>query len=786
MPKIQLLDQNTINKIAAGEVVERPAAVVKELIENAIDAGANAVTCEIKEGGISFIRITDNGCGIDKDDIDTAFLRHATSKIRTVEDLLSVSSLGFRGEALASIASVAQVELVTKTAKDMTGVRYVIEGGVKKSCEDIGCPNGTTFIVRNLFFNTPARRKFLKSATTEAGYINDLMMRLSVSHPDVSFKFIVNNQIKLHTSGNNNLKDILYSIYGREIASSLLEVQAETSDIKIHGFVGKPLISRGNRTYENFYINGRYIKSGIICKAIEEAYKPYMMQHKYPFTALHYEIDSDLIDVNVHPTKLEIRFRNGESIFRVTHEAVAEALSTKDMIPEVHLNEKKLEKVKIEEAPEPFEQRRLQKENSPFLMKRPDNSSRNLQSNDIKDVKYGNPYSNTSAEVKEEVKETEIGKLQDVVQHAYEYGQLRREDRGEVLAGEQDSSGDNPSQQPQDTLSIFEQLRRKREELLKNTRAETEIPEPSEVQDVNGVQGLGKVQEVDGVQGLDEVQGAGDVQGLDGAQGASEEQGFSRVQAASGVQDSSAIQDGTQIGTDSPIGMVKEEPVYAGGTQMNLFQAATTLTESGEEEISAPFLSTEARKHHRIIGQLFATYWIVEYDAKMFIIDQHAAHEKVLYEKTMKKVHDKVQMAQMIHPPIVISFSMREEEVYLKHQDVFERLGFEIENFGGQEYSIRAVPSDMLSIADATLFLDMIDQLVENNYERDSELVLEKVASMSCKAAIKGNQKISYQEASNLIDQLLELENPYHCPHGRPVIISMSKYEIEKKFKRII
>lgn len=762
MAKIQLLDQNTINKIAAGEVVERPAAVVKELIENAIDAGANAVTCEIKEGGISFIRITDNGSGIEKDEIDTAFLRHATSKIRTVEDLLSVSSLGFRGEALASIASVAQVELVTKTAKDMTGVRYVIEGGVKKSCEDIGCPNGTTFIVRNLFYNTPARRKFLKSATTEAGYINDLMMRLSVSHPDVSFKFIVNNQIKLHTSGNNNLKDILYSIYGREIASSLLEVQAETADIKIHGFIGKPLISRGNRTYENFYINGRYIKSGIICKAIEEAFKPYIMQHKYPFTALHYEIDSDLIDVNVHPTKLEIRFRNAENIFRVTQEAVAEALSTKDMIPEVLLEQKKQEKVKIEEAPEPFEQRRIQKETSPFLMKRPGTSMRNSGNYDIKHEKYGNPYSNATSEVKEEVKKTEIGKLQDVVQHAYEYGQLKADTSETLTKGAQEDSDVLTSDQPKDTLSIFEQLRRKREELLKNTKTEEAIQVPGGSQELTGVH-----------------------ESVTGQESSSLD--TSTMKENNPEEVSIGINKSEAPSLEEPsLGLVKEEPVYSGGTQMNLFQDAIALSDAGENETSAPFLSPEARKHHRIIGQLFATYWIVEYDSKMFIIDQHAAHEKVLYEKTMNKVREKVPMSQMIHPPIVISFSMREEEVYLKHKEVFERLGFEIENFGGQEYSIRAVPSDMLNIADETLFLNIIDQLVENNYERDSDLVLEKVASMSCKAAIKGNQKISYQEASDLIDQLLELENPYHCPHGRPVIISMSKYEIEKKFKRII
>lgn len=730
MSKIQLLDQNTINKIAAGEVVERPAAVVKELIENAIDAGANAVTCEIKEGGISFIRITDNGCGIDKEEIETAFLRHATSKIRTVEDLLSVSSLGFRGEALASIASVAQVELVTKTAKDMTGTRFVIEGGVKKGLDDIGCPNGTTFIVRNLFYNTPARRKFLKSPTTEASYVNDLMMRLSVSHPDVSFKFIVNNQIKLHTSGNNNLRDILYSIYGREIASCLLEVKAEISGVKIHGYVGKPIISRGNRTYENFYINGRYIKSSIICKAIEESFKPYVMQHKYPFTALHYEIASDLIDVNVHPTKLEVRFRNSEQIFRVTQEAISEALSTKDMIPEVSIDDTKEQVEKIKEAPEPFESRRLTRENSPFLLKphqKNENSTSRIQNN-------GNPLNNKE---NEKICDTEIGKFQQVVNHAYELGQEK--------AKLQTESEKNNEAKQDETISIFEQLRKKREALLQEEQRKQEERSNEENEQKVDEQEINKTS----------------------------------VQPNAWQERNSP---GTTISKTGEV--VKEEPIYTSGKQINLFQPAKQ--DSDTDGYQAPFISEEARKKHHIIGQLFATYWIVEYEDKMFIIDQHAAHEKVLYEKTMKKIHEKEAMSQMIHPPIVLSLTMREEEVFLQHKEVFVKLGFEIENFGGKEYSIRAVPSDMLDIADETLLMDIIDQLVEDNYEKDSDLILEKVASMSCKAAIKGNHKMAVMEAEHLIDELLELENPFHCPHGRPVIISMSKYEIEKKFKRII
>lgn len=629
---IVLLDENTINKIAAGEVVERPAAVVKELVENAIDAGASAVTVEIKEGGLSFIRITDNGCGISREEIRLAFERHSTSKIRSAEDLIHISSLGFRGEALASIAAVAQVELVTKTKASLTGCRYLIDGGQEKALEEIGCPDGTTFLVRNIFFNTPARRKFLKSAITEAGYVNDLVERLAISHPEVSFKFINNNQIKLQTSGNSNRKEIIYHVYGRDIAGQLLEIDREKNGLKLSGYIGKPVVSRGNRNYMNYFINGRYIKSAIINKAIEEAYKPYTMTHRYPFTSVVLTIDPARIDVNVHPTKMEIRISNQEEVFQFVYDTVSEALAKRELIPEVEIGTPKKEKKMAAEpektAPEPFEVKRRQETEIP-----------------VKPV---------SVPVSRPLPLPDMPKPQQELQAQF---------------------------QPVERM------------------------QPSEV---------------------------------------------------------------------------REEPVIPAVQQQK------ELVFQQEELFETGLLSKEAVKEHHIIGQLFRTYWLIEYQDKLFLIDQHAAHEKVLYERTMKALKDKEMLSQMVEPPIIISLTMREEEALKAHQEMLSRLGFEIEHFGGKEYSVRAVPGDLYGIAARELLLELIDSLVEEEGKRNPDLILEKVASMSCKAAVKGNQRLSEAEARTLIDELMTLENPYNCPHGRPVIISMTKQEIEKKFKRIV
>ena len=640
MPQIKLLDQQTIDKIAAGEVVERPSSVVKELVENAIDAKATAITVEIKEGGVSFIRITDNGCGIEKDQIPLAFLRHSTSKIKHIEDLFHISSLGFRGEALSSIAAVAQVELITKTYGDLTGIRYVIEGSKEIASEEVGAPEGTTFLVKNLFFNTPVRRKFLKSAQTEGGYIADLMERMALSHPEVSFKFINNGQTKLHTSGNGNKKDLVYHVYGRDITSSLIQIDEKTELFEVTGFIGKPNVSRGNRNYENYFINGRYIKSALLSKAIEEGYKGFMMQHQYPFCVLYIQINSELIDVNVHPTKMELRFTQNETIYNSLYQIVRNALTHREFIPQVPVTEEKKQRDTVPEvktAPEPFEVRRLNDVrkaislDSPYERKYPDHLRENTN--------YQNtPFQNTSVSANR----------------------------------------------------IFEKLAKDKEVFAKTKQSVMAAP--------------------------------------------------------------------------------KE-------TQKTVYE---------QQQLDTAFLTADARKQHKIIGQLFDTYWLVEYEDKLFIIDQHAAHEKVLYEKTMEKLKEKSFTSQAVSPPIILTLNNEETEMLEKYKKELNSFGYEIEPFGGKEYAITAIPAEFSDVDMKSMFIEMLDDFANIGGAQAPVMLMEKVASMSCKAAVNGHDRLSTQEASHLIDTLLTLENPYQCPHGRPTIIAMSKFEIEKKFKRIV
>ncbi len=686
---ITLLDQNTINKIAAGEVIERPSAVVKELVENAIDAGANGITIEIKEGGVSFIRITDNGIGIAPSELQIAFKRHSTSKIKSVEDLMTVKSLGFRGEALSSIAAVSQVELVTKTAGALTGSRYLMEGGEEKGIEEIGCPEGTTFIVRNLFFNTPARRKFLKSAMTEASYVGDLVERIAISHPNIAFKFINNNQVKLQTSGNNNLKDIIYHVYGREIAGQTLSIEKVNETIKVSGYIGKPVISRGNRNYMNYFINGRYIKSNIINRAIEEAYKPYTMLHRYPFTVLSFEMDSSLIDVNVHPTKMEVRFSNQEEVFHMTYEALVNGLKKKEMIPAVTFDEPK-KNTKILQTNLSLDRENLKKTN--------------LENLNTSHEKYNVEHANWK------LPNLEPSKLMKPVFEESVFIGKTTIKNAEPVSKPMIEKGPEPFER--NRIEVEKQA----EEKLANKIHEKEIQ---------------------------------------------------------------AIKQESTKKNECVIDIVRDAVVYHTGAQLDLFSDAAETNEQ-------IFLSKENVKEHRIIGQLFSTYWLIEFEDKLFLIDQHAAHEKVLFERTMKTIKHHEFASQMLNPPVILTLNMREEEVLTKNMNVFNQLGFEIEPFGGREYSVRAVPSSLLNIAQKELLIEMIDDLVSEDGKLQSDLLLEKVASLSCKAAVKGNMRLSQLEAHELIDELMTLENPYHCPHGRPTIVSMSKYEIEKKFKRII
>ena len=703
MANITVLDQSTINKIAAGEVIERPASVVKELLENAVDAHATAVTVEIKDGGCSMIRVTDNGWGIPKEEIPLAFLRHATSKIKTVEDLFTISSLGFRGEALASIAAVAQVELITKTGDSLTGSRYQIEGGVEKGLEEIGAPDGTTIIARNLFYNTPARKKFLKTPMTEGAHVAALVEKIALSHPDISIRFIQNNQSKLYTSGNHNLKDLIYTVFGREIAGNLLPVEINEDWITVTGFTGKPVIARSNRNYENYFINGRYIKSSIISKAIEEAYKPYMMQHKYPFTMLHFHIEPDTLDVNVHPTKMELRFADGEKVYHAVLRAVSNALAHKELIPQVSLEAKQEKEArqlaeKLAPRPEPFEVRRRE------------NLSQKISGSPVQ-VQHGGPSSGA----------------------------------GSVYA---QSAPPRPSFVNE---LMPDWLKERRKEQEKRSVSPAAVNPHQTENTVSAGKDIGAGGPASGQTAPSQTDSSQTVPSHPepGMTGNSDTTGTASAHAAAGTAGCTA------------------EP-----EQLDLFDGK--------------LLDPKARLKHKLIGQLFDTYWMVEYNEQLFIIDQHAAHEKVLYENTIKSLKTRQYDMQMVDPPIILTLNMNEELLLEKYMDYFTGIGFEIEPFGGREYAVRGVPANLFSIAKKELLTEMIDGLSEDMSVHNPDIIYEKVASMSCKAAVKGPHTMSFQEANVLIDQLLDLENPSACPHGRPTIISMSKYELEKKFKRIV
>lgn len=714
MKTISVLDKNTIDKIAAGEVIERPSSIVKELVENAIDAGSNAVTVEIKDGGTTLVRITDNGEGIAPSEVKKAFMRHATSKITKAEDLFGITSLGFRGEALSSIAAVCQVELITKTAGELTGVRYVIEGGEEKTPEpeEIGAPEGTTFKVRNVFYNTPVRRKFLKSPQTEAGYINDLMERLALSHPEVSFKFINNNQNRLHTSGNSNLKDIIYGIYGREITANLVEVHGEAPFGTLTGYIGKPIISRGNRNYENYFINGRYIRSSIISKAIEDAYKNFMMQHKYPFTVLHFQLDGDLLDVNVHPTKMELRFSDQEGMYRLVYETVRNALVGREMIPDVHVGK---------EAPAPKEPPKKESFPEPFEVKRREAMMQEKRAEAKKTAAtiYATPGTNA----------TKTEAAASIVRERPNYSSSREEG------------------------GFAKSLYEVPENLLKPT--ERKVDEQAEMEKWTS----------EGKNPALKLQARPATNDTTAASSAAMETPTSAKPAEAELPPESPIPPA--VPSESEPATSVQSP-----KQMDLF----------EEKL----LSKEHIKEHRIIGQLFETYWLVEFHEKLYIIDQHAAHEKVLFERTMKSLKDKEYTAQQISPPLIVSLSIKEQELLNKYMKNFETIGFEIEPFGGDEFSIRAIPGNLFGLAERDVFLEMLDSLDKDTGRVSEDLINEKIASMSCKAAVKGNHRLSEKEAEALIDELLTLDNPYNCPHGRPTIIAMSKYELEKKFKRIV
>ena len=727
MSRIHVLDSITVDKIAAGEVIERPASIVKELVENAIDAGADNVTVEIKDGGISLIRVSDNGSGIQRDDVRNAFLRHSTSKIRTAEDLDSISSLGFRGEALSSIAAVTKTELVTKTKEDTFGTRYVIEGGQEVSLEDTGAPDGTTFLIRQLFYNVPARRKFLRTATTEASHIQDLLMHLALSHPDTAIKFISGGQEKLRTSGNGRLKDVIYSIYGREVASNLIDIDYEQGSVHVKGFLGKPVITRSNRNFENFFVNGRYIKSSMLSKSVEEGYADFLMQHKFPFTVLHFLIDGNNIDVNVHPTKMELRFSNQKEVYNTVYEAVHRTLLEPELI-------------QVVDVPDPVKSKEEKEEyKSPFLLKQ--SSGNNMGAR---------PVTRTAA--------IENGSMQNDV---------KLTDESSVLKPK-------PSYPPVMDKDYF--MQKMKERVMTAYEEEKEKVKLQNEQKTNEKLETGRIENI----GSDAVKTDNIAGNL--------------------IKESNAYNENNNVAkTFEENTLAENMPSFLNNSNTLSKQEENAVSHSDLNEIKSTdkphqmdlfeekFLKREIKAEYKLIGQVFDTYWLVEFKDNLYIIDQHAAHERVLYERTMKSLKTREFTTQYVSPPIILSLSMKESDLLKQNIDEFASIGFEIEPFGGDEYAVRGVPGNLFGIAKKELLLEMIDSLEDGiKSNMAPELIHEKVASMSCKAAVKGNNRLSAMEVDTLIGELLTLENPYHCPHGRPTIIAMTKRELEKKFKRIV
>ena len=692
---IKVLDQATINKIAAGEVVERPSSVVKELVENAIDAGATAVTVEIKDGGLSFIRITDNGAGIEKAEVPTAFIRHATSKIMTIEDLLSVSSLGFRGEALASIAAVAQVELITKTAHALTGLRYEIHGSKEIASEEIGAPTGTTIIVRNLFYNVPARKKFLKTPMTEGGYITDLITRLALSRPDISFKYIINGNNKITTSGNGKLQDVIYHIYGKDVSSNLLPIKRQVDEFKVEGYIGKAFVSKGNRSFEHYFINERSIRNVVVTKAIEEAYKSFVMIHKFPFTALHFTLDSTKLDVNVHPAKMESKYADGERLFQFVKDSVRQALLQEEMIPDVSLRSAKEEKAIV------IEQQRQLNANVPEPFEKKARAIRYQQESARKDVADNRKTAVTT------VPESLTAPQPVTAPESVTIPQ--------PVTAPESVTVSQPVAVPE-SVTISQPV------IVPETTVKSASPKPTAIQEI----------------------------------------------------------DRKQPENVSPM----EEHLEAAAPEIS----SKPETLSKPEQLSMPleqFISEEARKSHRLIGQVFKTYWIVEYDSKMYIMDQHAAHEKVMFERLMRQMSEKNVISQQLLPPKVVHLDSAEHALVISHMDLFEQTGFDLEDFGDDSIVIRAMPDDIMGVDPQSLFDALLNALSTDTGRLQIDFFVEKLSGMACKAAIKGNTEISFQEADALIDELLTLDNPYNCPHGRPTMISLTKTELERKFKRI-
>ena len=764
--RIEVLDKATVDQIAAGEVVERPSSVVKELVENSIDAGSSAVTVEITDGGKKLIRVTDNGAGIEKSQVEMAFRSHATSKIRNAGDLERIMSLGFRGEALSSIAAVARVELITRTPSAMSGIRFCIEGGEEKEKEETGAPVGSTFLVRDLFYNTPARSKFLKSDTTEASYIASLMEELSLSHPEISFKYIQNRQVKLHTSGNGDLKETVYAVYGRDIAKNLLELSYENDFMHIEGYLGKPQIGRGNRNFENFFINGRFVRDRILSKAVEDGYKGYLMQHKFPFVSLHIRMEGNDLDVNVHPSKMEVRFARGVEVYDALFQAVRDVLLGKDLIPDGMAEQRRSEAQKDRKPasayPEPFEEKRRI-----ALLKEESALEREPFSPEEEKLFRGSLKGQTENAGQREAQQTS-GQPDSTVQ----VGTQKASDRpGSTVQADKQKATD------QSVLTPGAELKQEfghpgLEAYQHNANSSGDLKPAEQAADWRTSSALGS-------QHQDTKTAGESISIVQESLQNSSEQAAPLTQAVKEFP-SSAYAQSESVESAQPV-----EPEEA-PQRVEPEEAPQRVEPVQQTLFGEKLLSPEARKRHRLIGQIFDTYWLLEYDDSLYIMDQHAAHERVYYERFMKHMREKEVFSQNLNPPLLVSLTLQEEEILRTNLPLFTQYGFSISHFGGRDYAISEVPIELYSMSAEELFRELLDQSGLKNSETEPEVFARKLATMACKAAVKGNQRLSPLEADALIDELLSLENPYHCPHGRPTIIRMSRTEIEKKFRRIL
>ena len=697
--KIHVLGTDTVNQIAAGEVIERPSSMVKELVENALDAHATQITVEIRGGGIEYLRVSDNGDGIGEDDIVNAFLPHATSKIRSLSDLDSILSFGFRGEALSSIAAVSDVELITKTKEDFFAHRIQIHGGEMGEVEEVAGVDGSSFIIRNLFFNVPARKKFLYSESTESNRVEDMVEKLALANHRVSFHFIRDGKTRFQSIGSPRIEDVVYSIYGKEQSKESLPLEGAyypskitgMPTVHIRGILGRPSITRANRQYELFFVNGRFVHDGLLSRALEDAYKPFLMQHKFPFAILFLDLTPNLVDVNVHPQKLEVRFQNRDSIYQAVFNSVNKTLSEANLIDENPLSVfLKEEKKKAEFQSELLLRKESEERAQGLTMDRVQGLAKDRVSEVPKDIRPGTPEVTAQ---KETIVEFE---------------------RNAFAPPETDFRLTERKQEDEGTGKPVQSIRYEEFDLTKSLNSIKEERQNTE--------------------------------------------------------NSSFVEENTILSSVTSASIQTEE--------------AKETKEGQESLFTAPFLSEEARISHRIIGEVFQTYWLIEYGNSLYIMDQHAAHEKINFERMMRRKKEKEVFSQNIIP-LSIHLSTGEREVLEEYKKEFLEMGYLwVEERSG--ISLTAIPVDFPTVRQEEVLLEILDGLTEDSAILEGESIYNKIASMSCKAAVKGNQKISVAECDTILQELLQLDNPFACPHGRPTIVAFKKQDLEKMFKRIV